>query len=43
MKGFGETEKPHTVYGWDEFVSPMLKYISGSFETIKRYVEEQKC
>ncbi len=20
--GFGETKKPHAVYGWDEFVSP---------------------
>ena len=21
MKGFGETKKPHTIYGWDESVS----------------------
>ena len=24
MKGFGETKKPHIIYGWDEFVSPMF-------------------
>jgi hypothetical protein len=33
MKRLGETKKPHTIYGWDEFVSS---------ETIKKYVEEQK-
>jgi hypothetical protein len=24
MKGVGETKKPHTIYGWDEFVSQHL-------------------
>jgi len=24
----GETKKPHTNYGWDEFVSPLNFYIS---------------
>jgi|GEM_PF-1634947 hypothetical protein len=28
MKGLGETKKPCTIYGWDEFVSPLNFYIS---------------